>query len=51
LLLKVCIEFVGGDSGAVSLQLVFVDVDKDCRDIFEKLVDPSEVQQRLVDGL
>jgi hypothetical protein len=43
LLLKVCVEFIGGDSGAVSLQLVFVDIDEDRRDIFEELVNPSEV--------
>lgn len=51
LLIKVWVESIGLDSRAVSFHLVFVEIYEDSRDILKELVDPAEVEQRLVDGL
>ena len=33
------------------LELILVDIDEDCSDVVEELVDPREMQERLIDGL
>lgn len=51
LLIKVWVEAVGLDSRAVSFHLLFIEIYKDSGNVFKKLVDPAEVEKRLVDGL
>ena len=44
LLFKVLIEAIGLDSRVVSLHLVLVEIDKDCRNVLKKFVNPAKVE-------
>ena len=51
LLFKVPVKRVVDDSDPLTLQLILIQVNEYGRDVIQQLVNPSEVNQRLVDGL
>lgn len=51
LLIEISVERILGNPCSVTLQLIFVDADKDGGDIVEQLVYPAEMQKRLINRL
>ena len=51
LLVEVLVKGVFDDAGTCASQLIFIQIDKYCRDIVQKLVDPAKVKERLINSL